>query len=246
MRYYQSGNLLWIIQNSWSLIIPLIILFTGLSGKMEKLSARLGRNWYFTIVIYLVLFIFLYNLLNFPIDFYSDFIRPHDYGLSAQTFSRWLSTYAKQLLIVLVLSALLVWIFYLLLKKSPRRWWLYSALVSIAIGFILVFIKPIWIDPLFNHFGPMKNKQLEQQILSLAKRAGIEHGRVFEVDMSQDTKTLNAYVTGFGSTARIVLWDTTLAKMKPDEILFVMGHEMGHYVRTMSGGICSTQPSSIW
>ncbi|MBS0628965.1 MAG: M48 family metallopeptidase [Verrucomicrobia bacterium] len=230
MRFYKSGNLLWIIQNSWSLIIPLLILFTGFSSKMEKLSARLGKNWYFTIVIYLVLFILLYNLLNFPIDFYSGFIRQHAYGLSAQTFSRWLSTYSKELLMTIIFSALSVWIFYLLLKKSPRRWWFYSALVSIGIGFIFVFIKPIWIDPLFNHFGPMKNKQLETEILALAKRAGIDHGRVFEVDKSQDTKTLNAYVTGFGSSARIVLWDTTLARMKPDEILFVMGHEMGHYV----------------
>lgn len=76
----------------------------------------------------------------------------------------------------------------------------------------------------------MKNKKLEKQILNLASRAGIEHGRVFEVDKSQDTKMLNAYVIGFGATNRIVLWDTTIQHLTPDEILFVMGHEMGHYV----------------
>jgi Zn-dependent protease with chaperone function len=96
--------------------------------------------------------------------------------------------------------------------------------------FIMMFVQPIWIDPLFNKFGPMQNKKLEKQILNLASRAGIEHGRVFEVDKSQDTKTLNAYVVGLGSSNRIVLWDTTIKQMKPDQILFVMGHEMGHYV----------------
>lgn len=230
IRFYKSGNLLWIVKNVWSLFIPLLVLFTGFSGKLEKFSQKLGRNWFFTIVIYVILFIAIYNILFFPIDFYSDFIRQHAYGLSAQTFGRWLSNYSKQILVTMFISSLFVWIFYLLLKKSPRRWWIYCTLVSIGIGFILTFVKPIWIDPLFHHFGPMKNKELEQEILSLAARAGIEHGRVYEVDMSKDTKMLNAYVTGFGSSARIVLWDTTIARMKPDEILFVMGHEMGHYV----------------
>jgi Zn-dependent protease with chaperone function len=76
----------------------------------------------------------------------------------------------------------------------------------------------------------MQNKQLEQKILALAARAKIEHSKVYEVNKSQDTNTLNAYVTGFGSTNRIVLWDTTIQQMREDEILFVMGHEMGHYV----------------
>jgi Zn-dependent protease with chaperone function len=76
----------------------------------------------------------------------------------------------------------------------------------------------------------MKDKQLEQQILQLASKAGIEKGRVFEVNMSHDTTKMNAYVVGFGDTSRIVLWDTTIKQMTPDEILFVMGHEMGHYI----------------
>jgi Zn-dependent protease with chaperone function len=93
-----------------------------------------------------------------------------------------------------------------------------------------MLIQPIWIDPLFNRFQPMKNKELEQKILNLASRAKIENGRVFEVDKSQDTTMLNAYVIGVGSSNRIVLWDTTINKLSEDQLLFVMGHEMGHYV----------------
>lgn len=230
MRFYKSGNLLWMIQHGWSLLLPLLFLFTGFSAKLARLSATWGKRWYFTIVIYLILFIALYSLFYFPLDFYSGFIRQHDYGLSTQTFGRWIGQYGKQISVTMVSAALFVWIFYWLLRKSPRRWWFYSTLVSIGIGFILTFVKPIWIDPLFNQFGPMKDKQLEQQILSLAARTGIEHGKVYEVDKSQDTKKLNAYVTGFGSSTRIVLWDTTIERMHQDELLFVMGHEMGHYV----------------
>ena len=229
-RYYQSGNVLWILSQAWSFIVPLLFLAWGFTGRLSAFAKKYGRNWFFTIVIYLVLFVILYQLLNLPLDFYGEYLRGHEYGLSTQTLGRWFGNYGKNFLVTMVGTVAFVWVFYLLLKRSPRRWWLYSSIASIIIMFITMFIQPIWIDPLFNKFGPMQDKKLEEQILALANRAGIANSRVFEVDKSQDTKMLNAYVVGFGSSSRIVLWDTTIQRMKPDEILFVMGHEMGHYV----------------
>jgi Zn-dependent protease with chaperone function len=230
MRYYESGNLLWIVSQAWGLLIPLLFLFTGLSGKLEIWAHRWGKNWFFTIVCYLVLFVVIYSLLEFPLDFYKGYVREHEYGLSTQSLGRWFGNAGKTIGVMLIGLIATVWIFYLLLKKSPKRWWLYGSFAAIGISFFLMLIQPIWIDPLFNTFGPMKNKALEQKILNLASRAGIQDGRVMEVDMSQDTKGLNAYVIGLGSTNRIVLWDTTIAKLPEDQLLFVMGHEMGHYV----------------
>src|SRR5436190_14248463 len=94
----------------------------------------------------------------------------------------------------------------------------------------MVFITPVWIDPLFNKFSPMKDKELEAEIIALAERAGIDGSRVFEVEKSADTKAVNAYMTGFMGTKRIVLWDTLIAKLDRRELLTVMGHEIGHYV----------------
>ena len=119
---------------------------------------------------------------------------------------------------------------YLLLRKSPTRWWLYSALALVPFIIVGNLIAPIWIAPLFNRFGPMQDKALEARILALADRAGIEGGRVFEVEKSVDTKTLNAYVAGVFNTKRIVLWDTIITRMGERELLFVMGHEMAHFV----------------
>ena len=116
------------------------------------------------------------------------------------------------------------------MRRSPRRWWLYTSLLSLPVMVFVILLEPIWIAPLFNRFGPMKDKQLEARILALAQRAGIEGGRVFEVDKSVDTKMLNAYVTGLLGSKRIVLWDTLLAKMDSRQVLFVVAHEMGHYV----------------
>jgi Zn-dependent protease with chaperone function len=116
------------------------------------------------------------------------------------------------------------------LRKSPERWWLYTGLLAIPFLCLMLLVTPVWLDPLFNDFGPMKNKALEQKILALADRAGIEGSRVYEVNKSVDTKALNAYVSGLGNTKRIVLWDTIVARLDEPELLFVMGHEMGHYV----------------
>src|SRR5947209_1936550 len=93
----------------------------------------------------------------------------------------------------------------------------------------MYLVKLVLYAPLFNRFGPMEDKALEAKILALADRAGIEGGRVYEVDKSRDTKTVNAYVTGLANTKRIVLWDTLLHDLDERQVLFVMGHEMGHY-----------------
>jgi Zn-dependent protease with chaperone function len=116
------------------------------------------------------------------------------------------------------------------MRKSPRRWWLYTWMAATAATVFMVCITPVWVDPLFNKFSPMKDKALEAEILALAERAGIEGSRVYEVDKSADTKAVNAYVTGFMGTKRIVLWDTLIAKLDRRELLTVMGHEIGHYV----------------
>ena len=102
--------------------------------------------------------------------------------------------------------------------------------VDVPLLAFVSLIGPLWIAPLFNRFGPMQDKVLEARILKLAERAGIEQVRVFEVDKSRVTKTINAYVTGIGRSKRIVLWDTAIAQQEPREVLAEMGHEMGHYV----------------
>jgi Zn-dependent protease with chaperone function len=230
MRYYRSGNVLWVVGTLWAFLVPAALLFSGFSARLRDWAQRIGRNWFFTIVVYFILFTLVTVVIDLPLAYYTGFVRPHAYGLSNQTMEKWVSDLMKALLISLIFGALTLWLPYLLLRKSPRRWWLYTGILSIPLVVFLLLISPIWIDPLFNKFGPMKDKAMEARILALADRAGIEGGRVYEVEKSVDTETLNAYVAGLGDTKRIVLWDTLLRKMNDREVLFVMGHEMGHYV----------------
>ncbi len=230
VRYHRSGNVLWFVDQVWGLLVPALFIFTGFSARIRTWAKKLGRKWFFVIGIYLVIFSALSFLIDLPLSYYEVFVREHAYGLSNQTFQKWLSDSLKSLMVGMVAGFFFLWVPYLLLKKSPRRWWFYTSLASVPFLFFVVLISPIWVDPLFNKFGPMKDKALEVQILSLARRAGIEGGRVYEVEKSVDTNAVNAYATGFMGTKRIVLWDTIIARLNQKELLVVMAHEMGHYV----------------
>src|SRR6476660_3245477 len=229
LQYHRSGNVLWVVDIVWSLAMLAVILATGFSATLRNWSERAGRQWFFTLVIYYLLFNLLTSIVDLPRAYYEEFVRQHAYGLSNQTLAKWWSDTLKSFAVSCIIGALVLWVPYLLLRKSPRRWWLYTGLALVPFIIVGNLIAPIWIAPLFNTFEPMKDKALEARILALADRAGIEGSRVFEVNKSVDTKTLNAYVAGVFNTKRIVLWDTTIARMDERELLFVMGHEMGHY-----------------
>ncbi|MCB1115302.1 MAG: M48 family metallopeptidase [Chlamydiia bacterium] len=230
VNFYKSGNFLWIVQNVWGLVIPALILFSGFAAWLRKLCDRVTQNWLLHTALFALIYLIITAVLTFPIDYYASYIRPHVYGLSTQTIDRWLNYYFLNTAISTVMGLIVVWILYAIIRKSPRRWWLYFGIITFPLIVFLVIIQPIWIAPLFNKFGPMKDTQLEQKILHLASRAGIQGSRVYEVDKSADTKQINAYVTGVGASKRIVIWDTAIKELTEDQLLFVMGHEMGHYV----------------
>lgn len=230
VRFYKSGNVLWIVRQAWDLLVPAVILFTGLSARMRNAARSIGRYWLFTVAAYAVLYTLLGFIVNIPLSYYAEYVRMHAYGLSNQTINKWASDTLIGLGIEIVVMALVLWVPYLLLKKSPKRWWLYTGLLMYVFFAITFFVKPIVIDPMFNDFGAMQDKALERRILAIADRAGIEGGKVYEVNKSEDTKAYNAYVTGIFQSSRIVLWDTTIKGLSEDQLLFVMAHEMGHYV----------------
>jgi Zn-dependent protease with chaperone function len=230
MEYYRTGNLFWILNRVWALAVPFALAFSGFSARLRAFAQRFARGWFFTVCVYIGLLLLLIYLIDLPLSYYQGFVRQHAYGMSNQSLGRWARNSMVRLLVDVLVAMALIWFPYWLMAKSQRRWWLYLALLSVPFLFVTMLVVPVFYDPLFNQFGPMKNKELERSILDLAQRAGIEGSRVFEVDKSADTRAVNAYVTGFWQTKRIVLWDTLIAKLNEQELLVVMGHEMGHYV----------------
>jgi STE24 endopeptidase len=230
LRFHHTGNWLWLLGVFSDIAVPAAILFTGTSARIRDAVARLRLPWIATVALYVVVYTLLIYAVGLPLHYYRGFVRLHAYGLSNQPLSKWLEDWVKAVAIYTLVGALFAWVPYLLILRSPRRWWAYTTLLTVPFLFGVVLLKPVWVDPLFNDFGPMKDKALEQRIVTLAERAGIGGSHIYEVNKSVDTKAVNAYVTGVLGTKRIVLWDTLLARLDPPEVLAVMGHEMGHYV----------------
>src|SRR5208282_698605 len=121
-----------------------------------------------------------------------------------------------------------------LMRRNPRRWWLYFWLAVLPLMAGVVFSSPWVIDPLFHKFEPLNatEPELVQDLQKMIARTGLQipAERMFLMRASQKTNAMNAYVTGFGASKRIVVWDTTLREASRDETLFIIGHELGHYV----------------
>jgi len=230
VRYHQTGLIFWFVARVWSFAVPALLLVTGWSGRIGRFAAGRNRPQVIAVAIYAAIFLGFEFALKFPLRYYLGFVRLHDYGLSTQPFSRWLADACKTLGLDLVGAALFAWVPFALMARSPRWWWLSTGLLILPFSALSATVAPVLVDPLFNQFGPMKDPAVEGKILALAERAGIRGSHIYEVDKSRDTTTVNAYVTGLFGTKRIVLWDTIIAKLDEDELLVVMGHEMGHYV----------------
>jgi STE24 endopeptidase len=231
LRYHRSGNVIWVIQTLLGLVLPALLLFSRLSARLRTFAAGVGHgHLYPTLVVYLALLSGLLFLIQLPLSYYVGYRREHAYGLSSQRLSKWAADELKGLALGLVVGAVVLWVPYLLLARSPTRWWLWTGALSLPFFTLILLVTPVFIAPLFNKFGPMKDQALEGEVLAVAARAGVEGARVYEVNKSVDTEKVNAYVTGVGRTKRIVLWDTLLARLSPRQTRFVVGHELGHYV----------------
>lgn len=211
-----------------SVAVLLIILFTGLSAKMRDWTASIKKNW-LRQWLYFALFVVVMYLLDFPANYYRNFVIETNYGFSNQNFMQWWGDDLKGLALSIVFGIIAVWLLYFVINRF-KRWWLVFSIGLVPLMIFFVVIAPVVISPLFNKFEPLKDKVLETKLLTLADQVGIPGSHVFEVDASKQSNKINAYVTGLFSTKRIVLYDTIIKNFTHDEIMFVMGHEMGHYV----------------
>ena len=228
-RHTRLREVLYFVGVAWSFGILVLLLATGLSRRMRDAAARVTKKPFFIAMIYVALFVLVTALLDLPLSYYAGFVVPHRFDLTDQTLGSWAGDYLKGLGVSLAISSV-VGAFAFLAIRRIRRWWIVLWLFTVPLIILLVVVQPIILDPIFNKFEPLKDQVLRQKLLDLASRAGIEGSRVYQVNKSKQTKTMNAYVNGIGPTNRIVMWDTLLAKMDHDEVLAVMGHEMGHYV----------------
>ncbi|XQY92723.1 M48 family metallopeptidase [Metabacillus sp. HB246100] len=228
-EYSTLKNFLYFVTVPFEWFLLFVFLLTGLSRKMQEWSQTTTKRSFFQSAIFFFWLSLFITLLSLPVEWIGYQISK-TYHITTQSLHAWIKDQLIDFWVNYFLMALIVFVVLSLIRKFEKRWWLYAWLLSIPFSMFLMFVQPVVIDPLYNDFYPLKNKELETKILEIADRADIPAEHVYEVNMSEKTNALNAYVTGIGSNSRIVLWDTTLNKLEDEEILFIMAHEMGHYV----------------
>ncbi len=230
---YDLRGKLRIIDTVYSLIVLLAILYLGIAAKYRDWAERVSKYRFVQALIFVPLLMLTLTLLGLPMDAYQQKISLQ-YGLSVQNWGSWFGDVLKGQAVSLIILIVAIWLLVTLIRKFPRYWWFFAWLIAVPFFIFLIFLAPIVIDPLFNKFEPLdkSNPQLVDAIQQVTKRGGLEipRDRMFLMNASEKVTTLNAYVTGFGPSKRVVVWDTTIQKATTPETLFVFGHEMGHYV----------------
>jgi len=230
---YQTRVAIYVIGSLYGIAVIALLLVSGAGGKFRDWAEAYSHRRFLQAGMFAPLLLLSLDLLNVPVSIYSHHLQL-TYGLSIQSWASWLGDWLKGECLTILLATLLIGGLYTLLRRYPRRWWLYGWFASIPVTVLLVFIQPVFVDPLFNEFAPLAEKQpqLIPELEKVIRRGGLTIGRdrMFEMKASDKVTTYNAYVTGIGASKRVVVWDTTSKDLTIPETMFVFGHEQGHYV----------------
>ncbi len=233
IEYSQARYWLHFIGSIWSIAVVLVILAGGLSARLRDWAERASRRRVVQALVFVPLLALANDVLNLPLGVWGQHLELK-FQQSIQSWPSWFWDWTKQELLGYALAVLLALILYAVIRRSARRWWLYFWLAALPILFGVMFLEPYVIEPLFYQFDPLSagHRPLVDELERVVARGGLEipPSRMFEMKASEKLNSLNAYVSGFGASKRVVVWDTTLERLTTPEILFVFGHEMGHYV----------------
>ena len=225
-------DVLSMVGSVWELAVLGLLLATGLAARGERWAERLHARRWVQGLAYFAGLLAVTALAGLPLDLAAHAASLH-FGISIQTWWGWLGEWAKSLGLSLLVGAPVLLLFHGIVRKWPRRYWLGAWAVAVPLMALGVFVGPL-LEPVFDKFEPLQkaNPALVTELEKVVARTGtqIPPERMFLMRASAKTNGLNAWVSGWGATKRVVIWDTTVERMPNDEVLFIFAHETGHYV----------------
>ena len=225
-------NIDYFVDALWGIAVLWLLLATRIAARIEAWTIRvLKKRWQQGLLFFAVLIVVL-AVVQLPLDMFMHQVS-RNYDISVQGWGSWFGDQGKALGLSIVFGSLVMLLFQWIVRRWPRRYWLGVWLVTLPLMVLAVFGEPL-IEPLFNQYEPLSehHADLVAKLEEVVKRTGtnIPPDRMYLMKASAKTNGLNAYVTGIGSTKRIVVWDTTAGRVPDDVVMFVFGHESGHYV----------------
>ena len=227
--YFEGGYWL-ILWNALAAVAAYwLLLATGWSARMRDWAERVTKRRWLVPALYALPFAVLETVLLLPWTIYTEFIREAQYGLMNQTFGAWALDGVKALAISVGVQALVFVALFAGIRRFRRTWWAVGAAGMVALVAVAALVTPVFIAPLFNTYTDMPAGDLRDRIVAVAKANDIPAEHIYVSDASRQSKRISANVSGLGPTIRITLNDNLLNRTGPDEVVAVMGHEMGHY-----------------
>jgi Zn-dependent protease with chaperone function len=211
------------------LVLILVLGLTPLGARLIGKVTAPARRRPLRVIAATVTLTTLLRLAGLPFDIWSESVLRR-YELSTQSWPSWFVDQLKSLGVTWVIYTIAMLLLYALIRRFPRHWWAGAAAGGFALVVLVSFIYPIAVEPVFNKFHSLPQGQLRGDLLAMARRDGVPVKDVLVADASRRTTSLNAYVSGFGSTRRIVLYDTLLRSPRP-QIESIVAHELGHAKR---------------
>jgi STE24 endopeptidase len=173
----------------------------------------------------------LLSIPALPFDWWGQFRLEARFGFNKATPKLWLTDKLKGALLAFVIGFPLLWALLALVGRAGGRWWLWGFALLFGFQLLMMVLYPKLIMPLFNKLTPLPEGELRTRLLALAERTGFKAAAIEVMDGSKRSGHSNAFFTGFGRFRRIVLFDTLIAQLTPEELEAVLAHEVGHYRR---------------
>lgn len=210
------------------LVVALLLGLTPLGAKLVELCGRpFGDHWIARAILGGLAVVLVADLVTLPFAAWRHAVASR-YGLATQGWGGWTVDLLKSYAVSAVIGAVALVGFYGVTRLAPRWWWAFGAAGAASLVVLLSFILPVLVEPIFNRFTPMEPGPLRTELMALAERDGVPVRDVLVADASRRTRSVNAYVSGFGPTRRIVVYDTLLREATPAEVTAVAAHELSH------------------
>jgi len=227
--YYEGGYVLQLVDLIYALAIAGLLLWLQISTRIRDWVEERTHSRSYQVMLYAAAYALLTTIAALPLALYEGYFREHAYGLSNQSLTSWLGDFGIQFAITLVTMVLFLPVLYAVMRRARETWWIWGAGLAIAFQILMLVIYPVFIAPLFNQYTPLPDGAVKTRILSLARANDVPADNVWLVDASRQSNRISANVSGFLGTTRIALTDNLLKQGSADEVLAVMGHEIGHY-----------------
>ncbi|MDX6267504.1 MAG: endopeptidase [Frankiales bacterium] len=214
-----------------SLVVSLVVAAVlGLTRWGSRLVSGMPGHWTLKVLLGTTVLVALGQLATLPFDVQAERVLRR-YGLSTQDWAGWSDDLVRGLGIKIVTTTIVLIALLAVAKRWPTNWWLPGAAIAAVFVVVASFAYPVVIEPAFNSFTKLPAGPLRTDLLGLAQKDHVHVSDVLVADASKRTTALNAYVSGFGSTRRIVIYDTLLHEATAPEVELIVAHELGHAKR---------------